>query len=379
MGHIVNMPINKRIETLKQRLAKSRKFADSIDEISSRLSGDDCVRAGVSIEVVRATSKQRLAPNGEEFHTHIKASTDGIARDAGIIPMSAWSRGGLTNFNNNPVILAYHDHKLPIGISVHTALTDQYMDQYWRFHEHTETSKVMRKLYDEGYLRAASVGFLVHEWQFIDELEDEELETLVEKYGAAAVRDTYWIATEAELLETSAVPVPSDPNALQFSHAMRSAEAVGIVDISAFNSDLKRELDMNKDKKETKPEVKPETTEERTDKPNADSKPDAKPDAKPDERTDSSENPIEDNKEVTELRAEVAALRKEVDDLVKAVKESRTALAEKDSADDSDDDEDDDEMEIELEVRDGETSEQALDRIIEEKAKAQMGAPIASK
>lgn len=220
-----------RLDRLKERLADT-KFAERIESIESILRGKEPLRAGVPVAVERAT---KAAPNGKEFHIKIAASTDGIARDGGIVPMTAWERGGLKNFNRNPVILAYHSHRDPIGISVHTEIDNRDLVEHWLFHEKTELSRTMKSLYEEGFMRAASIGFLVEEFRFVDELSEDEIESLYKKYGKAALKDVYWIAEKAELLETSAVPVPSDPNALAFSFAARNAEAHGI-DIS----DLKR-------------------------------------------------------------------------------------------------------------------------------------------
>jgi hypothetical protein len=243
-----------RITLLRDKIAGTR-FASSADSIISIVRGQEPLRAGMAVEVTRS-SNGRTAPNGAAYHLKIRASTETIARDQGIIPMSAWEKGGLRNFSNNPIILAFHDHKQPIGRSVYTELSGSSMDQYWEFHEETDISRTMKSLYERGFMRAASVGFSVLDWAFIDELDDREMEQLVEKYGASAVRDIFWIARKAELLETSAVPVPSDPNALAFSFAARNAEAQGF-DVSSLISIRSNDM-------ETAP-VTPATTEaERT-------------------------------------------------------------------------------------------------------------------
>lgn len=218
------------IESLKERLATSR-YAARSDEIVGIVSGKGMLRAGVDVQVERATS---TAPNGEKFHIAIHASTETISRDAGIVPVGAWESGGLAEFMKNPVILAFHDHKqLPVARAVHVELNSAKMDQYWQFHDETDLSRQVHALYDKGFMRAASVGFIVHEFQFVDELPKDDYEKLVTKYGASAMRDVIWVAKRAELLETSAVPVGSDPNALQFAAGMRSATAVGL-DVSAI-------------------------------------------------------------------------------------------------------------------------------------------------
>lgn len=214
---------------LHERLMGVPKFAARADEILQVVRGKEPLRVGMPVEVTRAGG--RTAPNGAEYHVRIQASTDSIARDAGIVPMSAWERGGLKNFNANPIILAFHNHREPIGMATHVELESSRMIQYWLFHQESEQSRLMKSLYEKGFMRAASVGFLVHEWQFVDEMTERELEDLIAKYGASAVKDIYWVAKRAELLETSAVPVPSDPNALAFDFAARNAEASGL-DIS---------------------------------------------------------------------------------------------------------------------------------------------------
>lgn len=230
-----------RSEKLIERLAAS-KFAARADEILNVVRGKEPLRFGSSVDVERASG--RKAPNGEEYHVRIAASTEAIARDSGVIPITAWAKGGLKNFAKNPIILAFHDHKKPIGRSVHTELTSDKLIQYWEFHQESDDSRLMKTLYEKGFMRAASVGFLVHDWQFIDELSEKEYEVLEKKYGNA-VKDIYWIARKAELLETSAVPVPSDPNALEFSFAARSAEAHGL-DMSIF--DPHRSIEMKDEK-----------------------------------------------------------------------------------------------------------------------------------
>lgn len=215
-----------RAAMLRERLAGS-KFAQRADEIVDMASGKEAFRIGMPVEVTQKSDTMRVAPNGRDFHVRIAASTEAVARDSGIIPITAWESGGLKNFVANPIILAFHKHTEPIGRSVHTEINGGELRQYWEFHGESETSRLMQTLYERGFMKAASVGFIVHDYQFIDELSEKEYEALQKKYGAA-VKDIYWIAQRAELLETSAVPVPSDPRALQFDFAARNAEAIGI-------------------------------------------------------------------------------------------------------------------------------------------------------
>lgn len=206
-----------RFEQLAARLERSTIDQKYVREV---LNGGVGVR-GVSVEVERQVG-ERKAPNGADYHVKIRASTSGVARDAGIIPMEAWQKGGLANFTRNPIILAFHDHKQPIGISVHTELNHA-LDQYWLFHEESEISRLMRKLYEKGFMRAASVGFLVKEFEIIDEKEEQRLQKEL-----GITDPIFWRALDAELLETSAVPVPSDAGALVLEHAIANARALGL-------------------------------------------------------------------------------------------------------------------------------------------------------
>lgn len=354
------------LQKLRTRLAESRTFAARADEIINRVGGKEQVRVGMNVAVERSSDK--VAPNGESFHVKIKASTEGIARDAGIIPMSAWRDGGLANFAANPVILAYHDHRSPIGIAVHTMLERSDMVQYWRFHEETDLSRTMKKLYEGGYMRAASVGFIVKEFKFIDELSDSELENLVQKYGATVIRDIFWIATKAELLETSAVPVPADPGALQFQDATRSAQAVGI-DISS----LLREASIMPD-----PTPAPIIESSRT----VDSSPDASA----------------LHTEIAELRAVVETQAATIVTLQASVEEIRTLVAEISTRQTievapavngegspavveppTDSERTVGTVGIKIDVREGETLDEAFNRHVDTKARSMMGAPIPSK
>ncbi len=219
------MKINDRISQLQERLQASR-FAGQSDEILQVVRGKEPLRHGCNVDVERSSG--RTAPNGEAFHVRIAASTESIARDSGVIPISAWEKGGLRNFNDNPIILAFHSHRDPIGKSVYTEINNDQLVEYWLFHEETPLSIQMKALYEKGFMRAASVGFLVQEWDFVDELDDKQIAALESKYGKSATKDIYWIARKAELLETSAVPVPSDPNALAFSFAARNGGAAGM-------------------------------------------------------------------------------------------------------------------------------------------------------
>jgi hypothetical protein len=348
------MPNQDRCSQLKERLANTR-LAGRTGAIENILRGKEPLRAGMAVEVERAAN--RAAPNGESYHVRIAASTETIARDGGIVPMRAWERGGLKNFSANPIILAFHDHKSPIGISVFTEIDHGNLIEYWRFHQETDLSKTMKKLYEDGYMRAASVGFLVHEFKFIDELSEDEVESLYKQYGKSALSDVYWIAEKAELLETSAVPVPADPNALAFKSAARNAEAHG-VDVA----DLLR-LSRGESMSTKAESVTATVTEKNTEAVAA-----------------TAADPIGELRtfmaaEFEKLRNELKVVSDKVETIEKSAGSTSAAVTETSDAARSADAQ----VEIEIEKLDGESDEQARTRYIETLVRQKLGMPIPAK
>lgn len=132
------------------------------------------------------------------------ASTDGTKRDGNSISNEGWE---FDNFAKNPAFLWCHDYRaLPIG---------RHVD--WKVEKDVSGSSVLRvwsqfcdpelypfadkvrRMYEKGFLRAGSIGWIPLE---AEPIENEE----------------GWITgfhfTRNELLEFSAVPIPADPNAI---------------------------------------------------------------------------------------------------------------------------------------------------------------------
>lgn len=181
----------------------------------------DELRAGVPVKT-RAARDDETAPNGEEFHVQIIASSEAVARDGGVIPMEAWLGGGLDAFRRNPVVLFAHKHRrLPVAKAVQTEVREGVgtLVEWWRFHEETDLSRQLKELYSRGFMKAASVGFRV-----LDSVTPTS-KTGQEILGEIGIdpETVDWVATEAELLETSAVAVPADPEALAVEQALQDA------------------------------------------------------------------------------------------------------------------------------------------------------------
>jgi hypothetical protein len=170
------------------------------------------------------------------------ASTDGTKRDGNRVRNDGWD---FSNFRKNPVFLWGHDQGggdspplPPIGS----------IQEYWieemsdgeagglggevtsrlmirvKFAEH-ELAQTVYDLYRQGHLRAVSIGWTPLEY-----------EPILDADGA----QVGWDFIRSELLEVSAVPIPSDPDALmtaaasgvlpqgqlgEFARAVRSSQA----------------------------------------------------------------------------------------------------------------------------------------------------------
>jgi HK97 family phage prohead protease len=139
----------------------------------------------------------------------IVASTDIVDRDDEIMLPSSFKN--LKNYlATNPVILWAHNYSVPpIAKATDGKITDDQLSLDIEFAE-TEFGKEVKYLYDNGFMSSFSVGFIPKAW---DRDPDGRL-----------------VFTEVELLEVSAVPVPSNAQA----NIMRTAKSAG-VDLTEVN------------------------------------------------------------------------------------------------------------------------------------------------
>lgn len=137
------------------------------------------------------------------------ASTEDVDRMGEVVRSDGWM---LENFNKNPVILFGHDHgSLPIGKATSAEVRDRELIVKGVFASHENAQKV-RKLYEEGIMKAVSVGFIPHEMD-----------------GN--------IITSAELLEVSFVPIPANSEALALAfdneHSVNELAQKGFFDFDS--------------------------------------------------------------------------------------------------------------------------------------------------
>lgn len=119
------------------------------------------------------------------------ASTVDRDRQGDVIPMKAWNEG-LSNYLKNPIILAYHNHQMPIGKMVEHKVTDQGL---WVRAQIPQEVGDVYKLIKKGILSAFSVGFRVR---------DADYDSASESF----------LIKELELHEISVVSVPANQNTI---------------------------------------------------------------------------------------------------------------------------------------------------------------------
>lgn len=120
------------------------------------------------------------------------ANTTNKDRMGDVIPMDAWNSKALENYQKNPIILAFHDHKKPIGVADSISVDSKGL----------QISAIISKAAGEVYglikdsvLKAFSIGFIVKD----------------AKYDS---KTDIFVITELELLEVSVVSVPANQDSL---------------------------------------------------------------------------------------------------------------------------------------------------------------------
>ena len=115
------------------------------------------------------------------------ASTNDIDRAGDTISPEAWSKGGLKNFEKNPIILFNHDYDRPIGRATGLKVTDKGLELEAKISKSAPAN--VCELVKEGILGAFSVGFRVKDADYLKETD------------GLMIKD-------AELFEVSVVSVP---------------------------------------------------------------------------------------------------------------------------------------------------------------------------
>jgi len=115
------------------------------------------------------------------------ASTNHSDRAGDVISADAWTKGGLENFKNNPVILFNHDYDKPIGRATGVKVTENGLELEAKISKSAPAA--VCELVKDGVLGAFSVGFKVKDADYLKETD------------GLMIKD-------AELFEVSVVSVP---------------------------------------------------------------------------------------------------------------------------------------------------------------------------
>jgi len=181
------------------------------------------------------------------------ASTNALDRAGDIIEADAWTKGGLENFKQNPILLFNHDYNKPIGKATGLQVTKNGLEITGRI---SKAAGEIKDLVKDGVLGAFSVGFRVKDADYMTETDGYKIK-------------------DAELFEVSVVSVPCNQGATfsvaksfdnmddynkfkkQFikANSVDSADAVKVEQPSGEKSQ-KMETNMSEEKKT--PEVSPE-------------------------------------------------------------------------------------------------------------------------
>ena len=115
------------------------------------------------------------------------ASTNDFDRAGDTIAPDAWAKGGLRNFENNPIILFNHDYNKPIGRATGLKVTPNGLELEAKISKSAPES--VCELVKDGVLGAFSVGFRVKDADYLEETDGYKIK-------------------DAELFEVSVVSVP---------------------------------------------------------------------------------------------------------------------------------------------------------------------------
>lgn len=144
------------------------------------------------IKVFKLDSSIKSIEEGEaELKISGYASTDSIDRTSDRILPTAWTRGGLRNYELNPILLFNHDYNRPIGKVIEVTTDSRGLKIKGII---SKSAGDVYNLVKEGVLSTFSVGFLVKDADY-----DKSLDGLIVK--------------DAELLEVSVVSVPANQDA----------------------------------------------------------------------------------------------------------------------------------------------------------------------
>src|SRR6056300_1593493 len=181
------------------------------------------------------------------------ASTADTDRAGDVIAAEAWNKGGLSNFEKNPIILFNHDYNKPIGRATGLKVTDNGLELKAKISKSAPDS--VAQLVKEGILGAFSVGFRVKDADYLAETDGLKIK-------------------DAELFEVSVVAVACNQAATfslaksfdsmeeyeEFKKTFKNSNRVDLAGQSLANDDVNASSVAS----DTPDEVEKSTTEQET-------------------------------------------------------------------------------------------------------------------
>ncbi len=137
--------------------------------------------------VLNATIK-KISEDADYITIRGMASTKDTDRVGDIMDPDCWTKGGLDNYMNNPIILFNHDYNRPIGRGTDVKVTKNGLELTAKI---SKADRYISKLIQDGVLSTFSVGFKVREADHMKET------------GGLRIKD-------AELYEVSVVSIPAN-------------------------------------------------------------------------------------------------------------------------------------------------------------------------
>lgn len=177
--------------TTQRKLITAAEFKSMIGE-----GGNGTPDAGIA--VVKFFPTKVIDLGEETLRLRFVISTIDVDRDRDTIDPKGWN---LKDYKKNPVMLWAHQHSgLPIAKGLEIGLDNGALAGDWEFtpYDLYPFGYTVYRMYKGGFMSAQSVGFDPKRWEIV--------QTSDRPYG--------YDFKEQDLLETSAVPVPSNPNAL---------------------------------------------------------------------------------------------------------------------------------------------------------------------
>lgn len=134
------------------------------------------------------TTIKKISEDADYITIRGMASTKDTDRVGDIMDPDCWTKGGLDNYMNNPIILFNHDYNRPIGRGTDVKVTKNGLELTAKI---SKADRYISKLIQDGVLSTFSVGFKVREADHMKET------------GGLRIKD-------AELYEVSVVSIPAN-------------------------------------------------------------------------------------------------------------------------------------------------------------------------